>query len=313
MSNVTNEAFESAAASPASHSSMSDSGPVNEVVRCTPAQAAKTHEYLSQFVRFEAEPKLTVAAVFARCCLATHPHFGLDAAQAAEEASQLARAALGHPHRAKLDLDPLLMVSCHALLSAQGLKVAPLEEVLAEVARAFTALPPDIRKMGRVRHIASLLADLHFGVTADPPPKEVLELVDAPAKLLNASVQTLTDFADHLSVDKTELSADLTLTLALTALGELRNYRADLGAKLLRLVVTRGRYCEEAVDGMNFIALQRRRNGAYGFSNPLQAGEESAEKLEKTFFLPMTLNAAWLFRTEAAHLGRWRAAQGSAR
>ncbi|MFP2905398.1 hypothetical protein ACLESD_10140 [Pyxidicoccus sp. 3LFB2] len=283
---------------------------MTKVVRCTPAQAAKTYEYLSQFVRFEAEPKLTVAAVFARCCLATHPAFELDAARAAEEAATLARAALDHPDRARLDLDPLLLVSCHAVLADKGIKVAPLTELLAEVARAFVALPPDLRKMGRVRHVASLLADCGFAVKADPPGKEVLELTKTPSKMLNASVQTLTELVDHLSVDKTELSTDLTVMLALTALGELRNYRVDLGAKLLRLVVARGQHCEELEEGMNFIALQRRRNGAYGFYNPFQ-GEESAEKMEKAFFLPMTLNAAWLFRTEAANLARWRrSAQG---
>lgn len=276
------------------------------VVRCTPDQAAKTHEYLSQFVRFEAEPKLTVSAVFARCCLATHPDFGLDAARAAEEAATVAHAALGHPDRSRLDLDPLLLVSCHAVLADSGFVVPPLNDLVGEVARAFASLPADVRKLGRVRYVASLLADRGFSVTPGPAGKEVLELLDTPSRMLNASVQTLTDLADHLSVDKAELSGEQSVMLALTALGELRNYRVDLGTKLLRLVLTRGRYCDEAEESLNFVALQRRRNGAYGFSNPFQPNEDSPEKMERTFFLPMTLNAVWLFRTEAAHQGRWR-------
>jgi hypothetical protein len=275
------------------------------VVRCTPAQAAKSYEYLSPFVRFEVDPKLTVAAVLARCCLATHPGLGLDVARAAEEAAQLARAALSHPDRARLDLDPLLLVTCHALLAPQGYTSGPLQELLQEVARAFATLPSEVRAMGRVRHVASLLASLGFSVTVSPAGKEVKELTGTPSKLLNASVQTLSDTVDHLSAEKTGLSQELSVMLALTALGELRNYRMDIGAKLLRLIVAQGHYCEEAEEGLNFVALQRRRNGAYGFINPFQEQEPGTD-VQKAFFLPVTLNAAWLLRTEAANAGRWR-------
>jgi len=57
---------------------------------------------------------------------------------------------------------------------------------------------------------------------------------------------------------------------------------------------------EETRDGVDFIALQRRRDGRYGFLDRLAEKPEQTADPDTTLFLPMTLNAAWLFKTEAA-------------
>ncbi|HET6233097.1 MAG TPA: hypothetical protein VFE05_23675 [Longimicrobiaceae bacterium] len=269
-------------------------------VRCTPAQAAKTYAYLERFVPFEAGPKASVSATFARCCLAANPDLELDPAPAAAEAASMAAAALAHPDRARMDLDPLLLVSCHGVLADAGFEVGALREMLGEVATAFAGLPAPVRELGRVRHIASLLAARGFGVVVGAAGREAAELAKSPARILNAPGDVVADLADHLFADGAELGEDLTVMLALTALGELRNYRVDLGAKLLRLVTSLGRPCLETEEGLNFVALQRRRTGAYGFVNPFLPPSEDPAELDRGFFLPMTLNAAWLFHTAAA-------------
>jgi hypothetical protein len=284
------------------------------VPRCTPAQAAATHEYLGRFTDFGANPPAALAAVFARCCLATHPDFGLDAEAAGAEAGGLAMAALGHTDRARLDLDPLLLVSCQGVLADAGTRVPALGEMLAEAARALAGLEGPVRQVGRVRHVAALLAARGYEVRAAPAAKEVRELIGAPARILNAPAEVVADLADHLFADGAELGEDLTVMLGLTALGEMRNYRVDLGAKLLRLAVAHGTPCEEVEEGLDFVALQRRRGGAYGFTNPFLVPEGGADEMETGYFLPMTLNAAWLFHAAAAaRVRREPAGAGSAR
>ncbi|MFV2072659.1 MAG: hypothetical protein ACC742_08405 [Thermoanaerobaculales bacterium] len=284
--------------------SMLDSGACAGMARCTPAQAASTFEYLDRFVRFDTDLKLRVSAVFSRCCLATHPDFGLEPAAAAAEAATLAQAVLDHPDRDGLDLDPLLLVTCYALLADEGVEVSRVSDLVTEIARRLGTLGADVRLVGRIRHITSLLAARGFEASIDAPAKEMLQLTREPGKLLNASGEVVADFADHLFADQTALDEDLTVMLALISLGELRNYRVDLGAKLLRLCVAQGRPCEEAGEGLNFVALQRRRSGAYGFLNPFLPAEERNENLDEAFFLPMTLNAVWLLRIEAASRSR---------
>ena len=51
----------------------------------------------------------------------------------------------------------------------------------------------------------------------------------------------------------------------------------------------------ESQEALNFIAIQRRQNGAYGFINPLLDEVDSPDMLALNFFLPMTINAIWLF------------------
>jgi len=279
------------------------------VVRCTPQQAAKTYAYLEQFVDFDRNPRATLSVVFARSCLATHPDFGLDLQATAREASEVARRTLAHPDHARLDLDPLLLVTMFGAFIDAGCDLPPLRDLASQAARELAPLDAKTRSLGRVRLIASVLAAQGFEVAVASRPGEVSASVAEPSSLLNASSAVLGDVADHLLADGRVLDPDLTTMLALTALGELRNYRIDLGAKLLRLVVSHGVPRVEAEEGLNFVALQRRRNGAYGFLNPF-AAEEERQDLDNGFFIPMTLNAAWLLRVEAASRVRARAATG---
>lgn len=283
---------------------MPDSRVCDGFVRCTPAQAASTHDYLERFVRFDNDMKHCVSAVFSRCCLATNPDLGLDLSVAAAEAKSLAQAVLEHPNRDSLDLDPLLLITCYTMLAEEGAEDAHFSRLVTEIGHRIGTLEPDVRRVGRIRHIASLLAAGGFEASIEAPSKETRRLIREPGKILNAPSEVVGDFADHLLADQTVLDQELSVMLALIALGELRNYRVDLGVKLLRLGIAQGRPCEEAAEGLNFVALQRRRSGAYGFLNPFRPTEENRENLDVEFFLPMTLNAVWLLRIEAANGSR---------
>jgi len=266
--------------------------------RCTPAQASRTHAYLGTYTDFDADPKAAVAAAFARCCLACTPRFGLSPEAAASEVADMATRALAHPARDRLDLDPLLLATADTMLHDVGYDLASLHALLEEVARALVPLPAPTRRIGRVRLLSTLLRARGLDVSVEPRPGDASELIAEPANLLNAPAAQLAEVADHLAADGASLGADLTVMIALTALGELRNYRVDLGARLLRLAITLGDPVDEVRDGIDFVALQRRRDGAYGFVNPF-ASEEERSTLDRNFYLPMTLNAAWLFQLQA--------------
>jgi hypothetical protein len=81
-------------------------------------------------------------------------------------------------------------------------------------------------------------------------------------------------------------------------LAELRNYRVDVACKLLRTALQLGIPCPEAAEGINFIALQRRRDGYYGFSNPLLESAEASADKRLSLYLPLTINAVWLFKVQ---------------
>jgi len=107
----------------------------------------------------------------------------------------------------------------------------------------------------------------------------------------------LADLIDHLMASGVQLDADQSHLLSLIALGELRNYRVDIGSKALRLVIMQGIVEEDTVEALRYVAAQRRRDGGYGFANPFRDPETEAAPPDLGFHLPMTLNAVWLFHT----------------
>jgi hypothetical protein len=130
------------------------------------------------------------------------------------------------------------------------------------------------------------------------PCKESAALLRSPEQWFNVPVNVLSEIADHLVAERRildDLSADV---LSLIALAELRNYRFDVGCKLLRAVIQKGESGVKTVEAMNFVALQRRRDGYYGFSNQFVESGESAPDKHLSLYLPLTLNAVWLFRIE---------------
>jgi hypothetical protein len=111
----------------------------------------------------------------------------------------------------------------------------------------------------------------------------------------------LAEIADHLLADRRPMDEIGVQILSLIALAELRNYRVDLGCVLLRAVFQLGVPCAESMEALHFIALQRRRDGRYGFANQFGEAAEPDEEQHLNMYLPLTVNAVWLLSMDAAN------------
>ncbi|HYK00234.1 MAG TPA: hypothetical protein VE974_00665 [Thermoanaerobaculia bacterium] len=266
--------------------------------RLSAEQIERTSNYLENVRDRYATPVVRVQSLFGRCCLATlapEPAWSALAEEAATLANDLARLApQGNP-----DLDPLALIEIHRMMKREGREVAPLRELLAKIGPELEKQPSEVRSIGRVRVIASLLSELGFPAKPVKASKDAANLLDEEESWITAPVPRLSDLADHLVANRVRLDEPQSRILALIALGELRNYRLDLGCKLLRAVMQWGIPCDEARDGVDFIALQRRRDGRYGFVDRLSEKSGAAADPELTLHLPLTLNAVWLFMIEA--------------
>jgi hypothetical protein len=84
-----------------------------------------------------------------------------------------------------------------------------------------------------------------------------------------------------------------------------------LGCVLLRAVRRLGEPCPESTDALNFIALQRRRDGRYAFPKQFAETPEPGDDQHLRIYAPLTVNAVWLFSVEAECRERWQVAVGA--
>lgn len=270
--------------------------------RLSPEQIARTSAYLTEMGERYASPLIAMQVLFGKFCLAalsasTAPWDGL-----AEQVTELAINILAHPDPASLGLDPLPVIEIDQRMRQRGVHLPEVRQILERVGVELDGLSDELRSTGRVRMISAALSHLNFPCRVASPSKEAAKLLTDRAAWFGASAVQLLDLADHLLANDTELDETDTRILALIALGELRKYRMDVGCKLLRTIVQLGVPCEETQDGVDFVALQRRRDGRYGFSECFEEKPEPAPDANLTLFLPITLNAVWLFATEATNV-----------
>jgi hypothetical protein len=269
--------------------------------------AVVTASYLAGLSERSPDIAANVQTLFGRCCLSTlSDEIDLDAL--AGEAAVLGRRILDYPDPHQLALDPLLLMESHLIFERAGKRIAVLHELHDRMASELLQQPAEAQRIGRVRVIASRLASLGYRVQVAKPGKDAAALLKSPERWFGASVTQLADLADHLIADSRRLDSISTKILSLIALAELRNYRVDLGCTLLRAVFQLGEKCSEAMDALSFIALQRRRDGRYGFSNQFAESAERDGDQHMSLYLPLTVNAVWLFRTEAGRDARIEAA-----
>lgn len=269
-------------------------------------EALATSTYLKKLTREFPGVVVAVQSLFGRCCLASA--FDLNLEELAAEAQDLGSQVLNHPESERLGLDPLLLIEIRSMLQQAGKKLEPLDELLLRIASALAAQPAETRRIGRVRNIAAKLASGGFPIrNADKTP-EMSRLVDSPDRWFGCSVAQLSELVCHLTADSEPLDEISTRILSLLALAELRNYRVDLGCLLLRAVFELGEPCMESSEALHFIALQRRRDGRYGFPNQFASGTTPEGDPQLSVFLPLTVNVAWLFRIQAEHHQRRQSA-----
>lgn len=270
-----------------------------EPVWLSAEDAAVTSLYLKKFSDRATAITTVVQALFGRCCVAAATDDSAALGQLAEDATALGNHILNHPEPAKLGLDPLLLIETEKILAAAGLKSPTLRELHRTMTAELMKQPAEARQNGRVRNIATQLASLGYNASCSVPSQQAAALMKSPDRWFGASVAQLHELADNLVADGRPLDEMRTRILALIGLAELRNYRVDLACVLLRAVFQLGKPCAEATDALNFIALQRRRDGRYGFSNQIVESTIPDEEQHLTVYLPLTVNAVWLFRVAA--------------
>jgi hypothetical protein len=276
-----------------------------EPTRLSTEESLTTSTYLmglsAQFQSIAVE----VQSLFGRCCLASAFDLGLD--ELGAEAEDLGSRILDHPEPDRLDLDPLLLIEIDQMFKAVGISIATLRILLLRVASLLQTQPAETQQVGRVRNVAAHLASVGLAIRPAKKSREMAHLVDSPDRWFGCSVAQLSEVSDHLIADGEPLDEISTSILSLLALAELRNYRVDLGCTLLRTVFELGVPAAESTEALNFIALQRRRDGRYGFPNQFVEGAKPENDPHLTMFLPLTVNAVWLFRVEAQHRQRMQA------
>jgi hypothetical protein len=271
-----------------------------------------TSAYLKELSTRAENLSVAVQSLFGRCCCVTAlPGSRNQAHSLAEEAGAMSRRILAHPHSESLNLDPLLLIETYDILSEKGAENADLRRVLASIASGLLAQSAGTQQFGRVRRIAARLTTAGFDVRPAKPAKATAHLLASPEKWFRASNQELAEIADHITARQEALDTCSTRILSLLALAELRNYRVDLGCTLLRAAFQFGEPCIESVEALNFIALQRRRDGRYGFPNQYAESAEPAGDPHVTLYLPLTVNAVWLFRIAARQQSGLHAAAGA--
>ena len=270
-----------------------------EPVWLSAEEIAKTNSYFKSLASRSPSVAVSVQTLFGRCCLATFSDCLVGWAELGCEASALCDSILSHPEPNNLSLDPLPLIEIYTMLQAEGVTARPLGHLLDRIASELAKQSLEARSTGRVRYITSRLARAGHRMEIARPSKEASALLRSPESWFDLSATRLADLADHVIAEDRPLDEIPTRVISLIALSELRSYRVDLACKLLRAAFHLGLPCPEAADGLNFITLQRRRDGYYGFSNQLVESASSTADRHLSVYLPLTINAVWLFRIEA--------------
>lgn len=270
----------------------------------TPQQAAQTDHYLRQLGETYATAAVRLQSLFGRCCLAAVTEFhgpaGINVARTIADMTSYVEDLMRDPNANQLGLDPLLLVEADWILQQSGRAIPALRPLVSRVAKELAAQPEKVASLGRVRLLNARLRYLGYSAAEVGPHRSAEILLKNTSSWLNAPLAELGDLVEHLMADGDRLDPVQSEALSLIALAELRNYRVDVGCKVLRLILRQGEVQEETVEALNYVAVQRRRNGSYGFTNPFQEKNVDAATNDLSLHLPMTLNAAWLFSTVEA-------------
>lgn len=267
---------------------------MNTMTLLSDRQAVGTLDYLAGFAASgavaDSDLETAVVAAFARCCILTGTTAAGDPRLAAREAEAVAALLLEHPQREALALDPLLVLEHHKMLHDAGLSTPRFAELAEAIAARLALLDDQTRAQARTRRMTRLLAYVGIGA----PPAPVAAALASPGRLLLESFEALAERIDVATANAEPLAPETGTILAMLALAELREYRLDLGAHLLRYLLTCGYRDAYVAEALAFIALQRTHAGSYGFVDPLREDGRSAAERETGFRLPVTLNAVWL-------------------
>jgi len=259
-------------------------------------QARGTLEYLDRYRKPDvaglSEFGAVTTATFARSCILTGRTGAADIARAREEAEELAQQINSHPRPEELELDPILLIEYFKSLKAVNADTPAFRNLAGTVAEHFAKAKGAMAKESRMLRLERLLADVGIG----PSPtkinrafKECGEMLLEPSEKIAARVDLAIASGENPSPQVAEL-------LAILALAELRDYRIDFATHILRFLVSSDHIDGFVTEGISFVALQRTREGSYGFFDPLNEQNIDERQRDSAFRLPVTLNAIWLIK-----------------
>lgn len=262
-------------------------------------QAVRTDAYLRTFLH-DTSDTAQLQAIFARCCIAG-AKLDIDQQLLGTDVISYVAAVCKHPDAVSLNLDPMLVLEAHKILLAHQVHTSGFEYLIDTIASELEAQPAHIRRLGRVRLMAEHLRGFGYVVPRSKPHSDATKLLRSADAWLSAPVLALDDMLDHLVADNENLSQMQASRLSLIALAELRNYRVDVGSKIVRLLLKLRLENEEISEALTFMLLQRRNDGAYGFMSPFDDRNWQRAEIDLRVFLPLTLNVVWALYEACNH------------
>jgi hypothetical protein len=261
------------------------------------AQAERTLDFLNSYYDIQSAPVAAMMAAFSRSCILTNTGNIEALSTASAEAEAIAENLLSAQGTGDLQLDPAIVVAYYKLLASKGAKTSNLQALVKVVAAELERQPQEVKDLGRVRYLTRVLANL--GIMDPPVPAKRPHRLHSSdlSRLVVADCDEIHDFIDHLSADAVSVSDDLAQILSYLALAEMRNYKIDWSARVLRFLIEVDRIDNRVVESVHYIALQRTSTGGYGFVDPMTESEEDPIERFRTFQLPITLHAVWLMGT----------------
>ena len=101
------------------------------------------------------------------------------------------------------------------MLKEAGVDLGSVRDLVNRIASELLAQPVEAQRVGRVRHMASLLTSLGFPARIAKPAPEMARLLRSPENWFGVSVAQLADVANHLIADGRPLDDHSTRILSL--------------------------------------------------------------------------------------------------
>lgn len=192
------------------------------------------------------------------------------------------------------DADPLIVLTVIQHFQRLGVDTSESNVLLETMQKELNNQPDSVRTMGRIRVLAKLLNDIGFTIKEAKTTANEKALVQNFESWFTLPETELSNLADLLLVQGQRLTEQDSEILSLIAIAELRNYKVDLGCKLLRVILAYGVISKTTQEALQFIALQRSSKGSYGFLNPFKNQDMPEQQMEKQFTIPFILNVMLL-------------------
>lgn len=258
-------------------------------------QAATTANYLEKLFNPEAGLPSALMVALSEACLATLHEDQVDHNGMLGRLTRLERVISTSPDPDSLGLDPLILTKLAVALSRTRVGTLPMDGIFARLTEELKQQDEAVLQSGRVRLLSSLLHSVGININVAPPPQEFALAPVSAKQLLQADDDRLLVISDQLGSGGVNIAEDAHEIFGAIMLTILRDYRLDVASRMLRAMLIREIDYPAAMDGLQFLAVQRSCDGMYGFSDPFSDKYPDQNARDFEFRLPVTVNTLWLF------------------